>query len=90
MGEDFTLVINRAKFEDLGREIWTRCATPLGTVLEYANITKQEIDEIILVGGTSRVPRVQKVLTDYFDSKSLNKSLNMDEAIAYGATIKAS
>ena len=59
-------------------------------MLESASLTKQEIDEIVLVGGSSRIPRVQTVLSEYFEGKSLNKSLNMDEAIAYGATIKAS
>lgn len=89
-GEDFNLTLNKAKFEDLCREIWQRAIKPITEVLESAGLTKQDIDEIVLVGGTSRIPRVQTVLTDYFDGKSLNKSLNMDEAIAYGATIKAS
>ena len=89
-GEDFSLNLNRAKFEQLCRELWDRCRTPVNDVLNYANLTKGDIDEIVLVGGSSRIPRVQQVLTDFFDGKTLNKSLNMDEAIAYGATIKAS
>lgn len=83
-------MINRAKLEDLCRGIWTRCIAPLTQVLEFAGVQKQEVDEIVLVGGSCRTPRVQAVLTQFFDGKSLNKSLNMDEAIAYGATIKAS
>ena len=89
-GEDFSLTLTRAKFEDLCKELWLRCIKPLDDVLESATLSKNEIDEIVLVGGSCRIPKVQELLTTYFNGKTLNKSLNMDEAIAYGATVKAS
>ena len=58
-GEDFELVLTRAKFENLCSDLWRRCVIPLNQVLEYANLTKQEVDEIVLVGGSSRIPNVQ-------------------------------
>ena len=89
-GEDFSLTLSRAKFEDLCKDLWLRCIKPLDDVLESATLSKNEIDEIVLVGGSCRIPKVQELLTTYFNGKTLNKSLNMDEAIAYGATVKAS
>ena len=86
---DLNITINRAKLENICQEIWTRCLKPVDQVLEYAALTKQVIDEIVIVGGSSQIPKVQNLLTEYFDGKSLNKSLNPDEAVAYGATILA-
>ena len=87
-GEDISIEITRAKFEDLCKEIWQRSVSPIDQVLDYANLTKQEIDQVVLVGGSSRIPKIQSLLEENFGNK-INKSLNMDEAIAYGATVNA-
>ena len=88
-GIDFTASITRARFEELCGDLFRRLFEPLDKVLKDASISKSKIDEIVLVGGSTRIPKVQKYLSDYFNGKSLNKSVNPDEAVAYGAAVQA-
>ena len=67
--------------------MFKKCIKPLDSVLAEAKITKKEVHEILLVGGSTRIPYIQKMVSDYFDGKVLNKSINPDEAVAYGAAI---
>jgi L1 cell adhesion molecule like protein len=86
---DYTCQLSRAKFEQLADAIFQRTIAPLDGVLRDAKMSKGDIHEIVLVGGTTRIPRVQELLSNYFNGKQLNKSLNADEAVAYGAAIQA-
>jgi heat shock protein 1/8 len=88
-GIDFSAVITRARFEELCGDLFRRLFEPLDKVLKDSGVSKSQIDEIVLVGGSTRIPKVQKYLSDYFNGKSLNKSVNPDEAVAYGAAVQA-
>jgi heat shock 70kDa protein 1/2/6/8 len=88
-GVDYTHNLTRAKFQQLSDPIFRRTIEPINRLLNDAKMSKSDIDEIVLVGGTTRIPRVQELLSDYFGGKSLNKSLNPDEAVAYGAAVQA-
>ena len=88
-GIDFTATITRARYEELCSDIFRQIFEPIDKVLKDSGISKGKIDEIVLVGGSTRIPKVQKYLTDYFNGKSLNKSVNPDEAVAYGAAVQA-
>ena len=87
-GKDFYIKITRAKFEELCKDIFNLCKEPINEVLNNCGHDRNDIDEIVLVGGSTRIPKIQSVLKDYF-GKELNKRLNPDEAVAYGATIEA-
>jgi len=89
-GVDFSVNLSRAKFEQLADSVFQRTLNPLDRLLKDAKMGKGDIDEIVLVGGTTRIPRVQELLSNYFNGKQLNKSLNPDEAVAYGAAVQAS
>ena len=84
---DFKLTMTRTRFEQLTTPIINRCLKPLTLVLTDAKVSKQQIDEIVLVGGTTRIPKIQSMLSEFFEGKNLNKQLHPDEAVAYGATI---
>ena len=88
-GKDFYLKITRAKFEDLCKNVFEKCKIPIEEVLIDSNCKPQDVDQIVLVGGSTRIPKIQEMLKEYFYGKELNKRLNPDEAIAYGATIEA-
>ncbi|KAK3179045.1 Heat shock protein ssb1 [Lepraria neglecta] len=88
-GEDFNAQITRARFEDLNAKAFNGTIDPVQTVLKDANLDKSKVDEIVLVGGSTRIPRIQKLLSDFFDGKKLEKSINPDEAVAYGAAVQA-
>jgi L1 cell adhesion molecule like protein len=88
-GEDFNAQITRARFEDLNAKAFNGTLDPVQQVLKDANIDKSKVDEIVLVGGSTRIPRIQKLLSDFFDGKKLEKSINPDEAVAYGAAVQA-
>ncbi|CAI4218664.1 unnamed protein product [Parascedosporium putredinis] len=88
-GEDFAMQITRARFEDLNAKAFNGTLEPVATVLKDAAIEKGEVDEIVLVGGSTRIPRIQKLLSDFFGGKKLEKSINPDEAVAYGAAVQA-
>ena len=89
-GVDYNTSLTRAKFEQLADKVFSRTLEPLDRLLKDAKMSKGDIHEIVLVGGTTRIPRVQELLSNYFNGKQLNKSLNPDEAIAYGAAVQAS
>ena len=88
-GKDFYLKLTRAKFEELCKDIFEKCKKPIDEVLKDSKCQTKNVDEIVLVGGSTRIPKIQEIIKDYFDGKELNCSLNPDEAIAYGATIEA-
>ena len=88
-GIDFSASITRARFEELCSDLFKRLFDPLEKVLKDSGVPKNKIDEIVLVGGSTRIPKVQKYLSDFFNGKSLNKSVNPDEAVAYGAAVQA-
>lgn len=88
-GEDFNQTISRAKFEELCMPHFRKCMPPVEQVLQDADISKGQIHEVVLVGGSTRIPKVQQMLSDFFNGKQLNRSINPDEAVAYGATVQA-
>ncbi|KAI1031527.1 hypothetical protein LB504_000600 [Fusarium proliferatum] len=88
-GEDFTMSITRARFEDLNAKAFSGTIEPVAQVLKDAQIEKKAVDEIVLVGGSTRIPKIQKLLSEFFDGKKLEKSINPDEAVAYGAAVQA-
>merc|ERR1712137_265677 len=88
-GEDFNTTISRAKFEELCLPHFRKCMPPVENVLKDANIGKGQIHEVVLVGGSTRIPKIQSMLQDFFNGKQLNRSINPDEAVAYGATVQA-
>ena len=88
-GIDFTASITRARFEEICSDIFRKIFEPIDKVLKDSGIPKSKIDEIVLVGGSTRIPKVQNYLSNYFNGKSLNKSVNPDEAVAYGAAVQA-
>lgn len=88
-GIDFAATLTRAKFEELNVELFKSTIHPVKRVLRDAGMAIKEIHEVVLVGGSTRIPRVQQMLQDFFCGKRLNKSINQDEAVAYGATVQA-
>merc|ERR1712118_258770 len=88
-GIDFNSVITRARFEDLNMDYFRKCMEPVEKVLRDSKLSKTQVHEIVLVGGSTRIPKVQDMLMEFFNGKELNKSINPDEAVAYGATVQA-
>jgi heat shock protein 1/8 len=88
-GKDLNMQITRARFEDLNTKAFSGTLEPVAQVLKDANIEKSAVDEIVLVGGSTRIPRIQKLLSEFFNGKKLEKSINPDEAVAYGAAVQA-
>lgn len=88
-GIDFNLTVSRARFEELCQDIFRRCMVSIENVIRDGKISKGDVDEIVLVGGTTRIPKLQKMIQHFFNGKELNKSINPDEAVAYGASIQA-
>ncbi|KAK5113092.1 Heat shock protein ssb1 [Meristemomyces frigidus] len=88
-GEDFNANITRARFEEINAKAFNGTMQPVEQVLKDAAIEKSKVDEIVLVGGSTRIPRIQKLLSDFFNGKKLEKSINPDEAVAYGAAVQA-
>jgi len=89
-GIDFSGTITRARFEDLCSDYFRGCMRPVEKVLRDAKMSKSQVNEVVLVGGSTRIPKVQKLLSEFFNGKSLNKSINPDEAVAHGAAVQAS
>lgn len=87
-GEDFNILLTRAKLEDLASDIFKRAMEPVGKVLADARIGKGQIDDVVLVGGTTRIPKIQSMLREYF-SKEPCCGINADEAVAHGASIQS-
>merc|ERR1719158_2231614 len=88
-GVDFNATISRAKFEDMNMSLFKKAMAPVETVLRDAGVSKGQVDEVVLVGGSTRIPKVQALLKDFFSGKEPSKSINPDEAVAYGATVQA-
>jgi len=88
-GIDFNSTITRARFEDLCMDYFKKCMAPVEKVLRDAKISKGEVHEVVLVGGSTRIPKVQNMLSDFFNGKEPCKSINPDEAVAFGATVQA-
>ncbi|CAH2353119.1 ribosome-associated molecular chaperone Ssb2p [[Candida] railenensis] len=87
-GEDFSANLTRARFEDINSALFKSTLEPVEKVLKDSGIAKAKVDEVVLVGGSTRIPKVQKLLSDFFDGKQLEKSINPDEAVAYGAAVQ--
>jgi L1 cell adhesion molecule like protein len=88
-GEDFNTLITRARFEDINAIHFKSTIAPVEQVIKDSGLSKSAIDEVVLVGGSTRIPKVQKMLSDLFDGKKLEKSINPDEAVAHGAAVQA-
>ena len=88
-GIDFSETLSRARFEELNADLFKQTLGPVKTVLEDAGLKKQQVDEIVLVGGSTRIPKVQKLLKDFFNGKEPNRGINPDESVAYGAAVQA-
>merc|ERR1711906_90949 len=88
-GIDFNATITRARFEDLCMDYFKKCMEPCEKVLRDSKISKNQVHEVVLVGGSTRIPKVQSMLTDFFNGKEPCKSINPDEAVAFGATVQA-
>eukprot|EP00456_Euglypha_rotunda_P010220 TRINITY_DN1251_c0_g1_i37.p1 TRINITY_DN1251_c0_g1~~TRINITY_DN1251_c0_g1_i37.p1 ORF type:complete len:288 (-),score=75.59 TRINITY_DN1251_c0_g1_i37:27-890(-) len=87
-GEDFSETLTRARFEDLNNDLFRKTLKPLEQVMKDAGLKKTEIDEIVLVGGSTRIPKVQQLIKDFFNGKEPNRGINPDEAVAYGAAVQ--
>ncbi|KAL2550806.1 Mediator of RNA polymerase II transcription subunit 37f [Forsythia ovata] len=87
-GTDFSEPLTRARFEELNNDLFRKTMGPVKKAMDDAGLEKRQIDEIVLVGGSTRIPKVQQLLKDYFDGKEPNKGVNPDEAVAYGAAVQ--
>ncbi|TMW63715.1 hypothetical protein Poli38472_002656 [Pythium oligandrum] len=88
-GVDFNSTITRARFEDLCADYFRKTMDPVERVLRDSKLSKREVNEIVLVGGSTRIPKIQQLLSDFFHGKDLYKSINPDEAVAFGATVQS-
>lgn len=88
-GIDFNVVITRARFEQLGDSMFRQTIAPLEQVLRDANMSKSDVHEVVMVGGSTRIPKIRELVSQFFNGKKLNDSVNPDEAVAYGAAIQA-
>jgi heat shock protein 5 len=87
-GQDLRERLTRAKFEDLNMDLFKKTLKPVQKVLDDAGLKKTDIDEVVLVGGSTRIPKVQELIKNFFDGKEPNKGVNPDEAVAYGAAVQ--
>jgi molecular chaperone DnaK (HSP70) len=88
-GEDFSESLSRAKFEELNMDLFRSTLKPVQKVLEDADMNKKDVDEIVLVGGSTRIPKVQQLVKEFFNGKEPSRGINPDEAVAYGAAVQA-
>lgn len=88
-GIDFYTSITRARFEELCQDLFRSTMEPVERTLRDAKIDKSSVHEIVLVGGSTRIPKIQKMVSDFFNGKEPNRSINPDEAVAYGAAVQA-
>jgi heat shock protein 5 len=88
-GEDFSETLTRAKFEELNMDLFRGTLKPVQKVLEDADLGKKDIDEIVLVGGSTRIPKIQSLVKEFFNGKEPSRGINPDEAVAYGAAVQA-
>ena len=87
-GLDFSETLTRAKFEEINLDLFRKTLKPVEQVLKDAKVSKSEVDDIVLVGGSTRIPKVQELLETYFKGKKASKGINPDEAVAYGAAVQ--
>lgn len=87
--QDFSETLTRARFEELNSDLFRRTLKPVEKVLKDAGMTKGEVHEVVLVGGSTRIPKVQQMVSDFFNGKAPSKGINPDEAVAYGAAVQA-
>ncbi|TFK19373.1 heat shock protein 70 [Coprinopsis marcescibilis] len=87
-GNDFSETLTRAKFEELNVDLFRKTLKPVEQVLKDANVKKEDVNEIVLVGGSTRIPKVQQLLKEFFNGKEPSKGINPDEAVAYGAAVQ--
>ena len=87
-GEDMSETLTRAKFEEINNDLFRKTLKPVEQVLKDAKVKKDEVDDIVLVGGSTRIPKVQQLLQEFFNGKQLSKGINPDEAVAYGAAVQ--
>ena len=88
-GIDFFTSISKARFESLCMNLFQKCINPVSRVLQDAGVSKSNVHEVVLVGGSTRIPKIQELLSQFFNNKELNKGINPDEAVAYGAAVQA-
>lgn len=88
-GIDYHVVVSRPKFEKLCEADFQRCMAPVSQVLSDAKMAKSDVHEVVLVGGSTRIPKIQELLSKFFNGRELNKSINPDEAVAWGASLQA-
>merc|ERR1719277_2740603 len=88
-GKDFSETLTRARFEELNNELFRQTLKPLEVVMKDAGMKKGEIHEVVLVGGSTRIPKIQKLVKDFFNGQEPNRGINPDEAVAYGAAVQA-
>jgi heat shock protein 5 len=87
-GYNFSEMLTRARFEELNNDLFKKTLDPVKHVLERAKLNKSDIDQIVLVGGSTRIPKVQQLISDFFNGKEISKGINPDEAVAYGAAVQ--
>lgn len=87
-GKDFSETLTRAKFEELNMDLFKKTLKPVEQVLKDAKVKKSEVDDIVLIGGSTRIPKVQSMIEEYFGGKKASKGINPDEAVAYGAAVQ--
>merc|ERR1739844_434139 len=87
-GTDFSETLTRARFEEINNDLFKNTLGPVKQVMEDSGLKKSEIDEVVLVGGSTRIPKVQQLLKDFFNGKEPNKGINPDEAVAFGAAVQ--
>ena len=88
-GIDFFTSISKARFESLCMNLFQKCIKPITQVLQDGSVSKSQVNDIVLVGGSTRIPKIQELLSSFFNGKELNKGINPDEAVAYGASVQA-
>merc|ERR1711985_55346 len=87
-GMDFSETLTRARFEEINNDLFKNTLGPVKQVLDDSGLKKNQIDEIVLVGGSTRIPKIQALIKDFFNGKEPNKGINPDEAVAYGAAVQ--
>merc|ERR1712187_502508 len=87
-GVDFSETLTRARFEELCIDLFKKTLTPVQKVMDDSELKKSEVDEVVLVGGSTRIPKVQQLIKDFFNGKEPNRGINPDEAVAYGAAVQ--
>ncbi|KAH0788241.1 luminal-binding protein [Histomonas meleagridis] len=88
-GDDFVETLTRARFEELNNDLFRKTMAPVQNVLKDSGLSKSEIDDIVLIGGSTRIPKIQQMVRDFFDGKEPSKNINPDEAVAHGAAVQA-